>query len=126
METPPVTGEGGRLTARLATNTIVQALGGILASVVGFFTFVAITRGLGPEAYGDFAAAMVFLFIPIAVADVGLSAAVLREIAIAPERTQPAMRASLPLRALVSAAVMAIAVGIGVALPFNDRTTTAV
>ena len=121
-----MTGEGGRLTARLATNTIVQALGGILASVVGFFTFVAITRGLGPEAYGDFTAAMVFLFIPIAVADVGLSAAVLREIAIAPERTQAAMRASLPLRALVSAAVMAIAVGIGVALPFNDRTTTAV
>lgn len=126
MSVPDATPEPARLTARLATNTIVQALGGALTAGLGFLTFVAITRGLGPEAYGDFTAAMVFLFIPVAVADVGLSAAVLREISISPERTQASMSAALPLRALVSATVMAVAAGIGVAMPFNDRATTAV
>ena len=115
----------GKLTTRLATNTIVQVVGNLLATTIGFFTFVAVTRGLGPEAYGDFTAAMVFLFIPVAIADVGLFVAVLREISAAPERTERAMRASLPLRALVSATVVALAAGIGVAMPFNSRTTTA-
>jgi O-antigen/teichoic acid export membrane protein len=126
MDFAAPTAEHGRLTARLAANTIVQAVGSMLAAAIGFFTFVAVTRGLGPEGFGDFSAAMAFLFIPVAIADVGLSAAVLREISTTPERTEPAMRASLPLRALVSAVVMAMAVGVGVALPFNERTTVAV
>jgi len=116
----------GTLTARLTTNTIVQAVGGALTAVLGFFTFVAITRGLGPEAFGDFTAAMAFLFIPVAVADVGLSAAVLREISIDPSRTETAVRASIPFRVLISAGVLAAAVGVGVAMPFDERTTTAV
>jgi O-antigen/teichoic acid export membrane protein len=126
MDFTAPTGERGRLTAQLAANTIVQAVGSMLAAAIGFFTFVAMTRGLGPEGFGDFAAAMAFLFIPVAIADVGLSAAVLREISTTPERTEPAMRASLPLRALVSAVVMALSVGVGVALPFNEQTTVAV
>lgn len=115
-----------RLTIRLATNTLVQAVGSVLASVVGFFTFVAMTRGLGPEAFGDFTAATVFLFIPVVLADVGLSAAVLREISADPERTEPAMSASLPLRALISAAAVLVAVGIGFAVPFNEQTRVAI
>jgi O-antigen/teichoic acid export membrane protein len=122
----PGAGPGRSLTARLATNTIVQAGGSLLAAGIGFFTFVAMTRGLGPEAFGDFSAAMAFLFIPVAIADVGLSAAVLREISASPDRTEPAIGASVPLRALVSGGILVLAVGIGVALPFNDRTTTAV
>lgn len=115
-----------RLTIRLATNTLVQAVGSVLASVVGFFTFVAMTRGLGPEAFGDFTAATVFLFIPVVLADVGLSAAVLREISADPERAAPAMSASLPLRALISAAAVLVAVGIGIAVPFNEQTKVAI
>lgn len=114
------------LTARLATNTIIQAAGSLLAAVIGFFTFVAVTRGLGPEAFGDFTAAMAFLFMPVVLADVGLSASVLREISARPERTEPAIRASLPLRTIVSGVVLALAVAIGLALPLNSRTTTAV
>jgi O-antigen/teichoic acid export membrane protein len=114
------------LTVRLAANTIVQAVGSGLASLISFFTFVAVTRGLGPEAFGDFTAATVFLFIPVVLADVGLSTAVLREISAAPERTEAAMRASLPLRALISAAAVLAAVGVGLAMPFNDQTQVAI
>jgi O-antigen/teichoic acid export membrane protein len=114
------------LTARLAANTLVQAVGSVVAALIGFFTFVAVTRGLGPGAFGDFTAAMAFLFIPVAIADVGLSASVLREISARPERTEPAIQASLPLRTIVSGAMLGLAVGIGLAMPFNDRTTVAV
>jgi O-antigen/teichoic acid export membrane protein len=115
----------GTLAVRMAANTIVQAVGSAVASLVGFATFVAITRGLGPEAFGDFTAATVFLFVPVVLADVGLSAAVLREISADPERTEPAMRASLPLRFIVSLLAVLVAVGLGLALPFNDRVKVA-
>jgi O-antigen/teichoic acid export membrane protein len=114
------------LSVRLAANTVVQVAGGALASLVSFFTFVAVTRGLGPEAFGNFTAATVFLFIPVVLADVGLSTAVLREISAAPERTEPAMRASLPLRALISAGALVIAIAVGMAMPFNDQTKVAI
>ena len=114
------------LAVRMAANTIVQAVGSLLASVIGFVTFVAITRYLGPGAFGDFTAATVFLFIPVVLADVGLSAAVLRDISADPDRIEPAMRTSLPLRVIVSALAVLVAVGVGLALPFNDQTTSAI
>lgn len=114
------------LTARLAANTIVQGAGILASAAIGFFTFVAVTRGLGPQAFGDFTAAMVFLFIPVVIADIGFSTAVLREISAAPDRTERAMRASLPFRAFVSAGVVMLAAAIGVVLPLNDRTTIAI
>ena len=86
------------LTVRLAANTIVQGAGILAGAAIGFFTFVAVTRGLG-EAFGDFTAAMAFLFIPVVIADLEyLDGSPLREISAAPERTEPAMRASLPFR----------------------------
>jgi O-antigen/teichoic acid export membrane protein len=114
------------LTVRLAANTLVQALGSGVASVISFFTFVAVTRGLGPEAFGNFTAATVFLFIPVVLADVGLSTAVLREISASPERTEPAMRASLPLRALISATAVLVALVVGLVMPFNEQTKVAI
>jgi O-antigen/teichoic acid export membrane protein len=118
--------DGPSLTVRLAANTLVQAVGTVLTSAVGFFTFVAITRGLGPEAFGDFTAATVYLLIPVVLADVGLSAAVLREISADPERTEPAMRAALPLRLLIAVGAVAAGVGIGIAAPFNEQTKVAI
>jgi O-antigen/teichoic acid export membrane protein len=114
------------LTVRLAANTIVQGAGILAGAAISFFTFVAVTRGLGPEAFGDFTAAMVFLFIPVVIADLGLSTGVLREISAAPDRTEPAMRASLPFRALFSGLVVLAAAAIGFALPLNERTTDAI
>jgi len=112
--------------ARVATNTVVQAVGGALQALVSLGTFAAVTRYLGPSAYGDLAAAMVFLFIPTVLADVGLSAAVLREISAAPERLRSAARGSVSLRVAVSLVVVTTAAGLAFALPFSDRTRTAV
>jgi O-antigen/teichoic acid export membrane protein len=115
-----------RLGARLVANSAVQIAGSTLASAISFFTFVAITRGLGPEAFGDFTAATVFLFIPVVLADVGLSAAVLRQISARPERTGELMRISVSLRVVISAAAIALGVGVGLLLPFTAQTKTAI
>ncbi len=117
--------ETGPLVARLAANTLVQVVGNVAGSIVGFATFVAVTRGLGPEAFGNFTAATVFLFIPAVLSDVGLSMAVLREISAKPERTENVMRASLPLRAIVSVVAVGVAVAIALALPFNEQIKVA-
>jgi O-antigen/teichoic acid export membrane protein len=116
----------GGLTVRLAANSLVQVVGTVVASAVSFFTFVAVTRGLGPEAFGNLTAATVFLYVPVVLADVGYSAAVLREISAAPARTEAVMRATVPLRTLVSAFAVAAALAIGLVTPFNDQTKTAI
>jgi O-antigen/teichoic acid export membrane protein len=117
---------GSGLSVRLAANTLVQLLGSALASVISFATFVAMTRGLGPEAFGDFTAATAYLVIPTVVADIGLSTGVLREISGRPERTEPAMRAAVPLMALVGVAVVLAAIVAGLALPFTHQTKVAI
>ena len=95
-------------------------------SVVGFVTFLAVTRGLGAEAFGDLTAATVFLLFPIALADLGIATGVLREISVRPERSEFVLRASLPLRALIAVAALAAALLLSLALPFTDRAQTAI
>jgi O-antigen/teichoic acid export membrane protein len=114
------------LPVRIAANSVVLAVGSLVASVISLFTFVAMTRGLGPKAFGDFTAATVYLMIPVVLADVGLSAALVREISARPERIAPALNASLPLRALISAFIVLAAVAVGLAAPFNDQTKVAI
>jgi O-antigen/teichoic acid export membrane protein len=114
------------LTVRLAASSLIVAAGSALSSLVAFVTFVAVTRGLGPEAYGHITAATAFLFIPAVLAEAGLSAAVVRQISAAPERTEHAMRASVPIRSLVSVAAVGAALGIGLAAPFPHQTKVAI
>jgi O-antigen/teichoic acid export membrane protein len=66
------------------------------------------------------------LFVVTVLADVGYSGAVLREISADPARMEHAMRASVPLRALVSAGAVSASALIAVAAPFNDRMTAAI
>ncbi len=114
------------LTARLASNTLVQAVGTLLASAIAFFTFVAATRGLGPAAYGEYAASLVVIFVSVVLVDIGLSTAVVREISAAPERTEAVMRTSLSLRAALSVVIVGAIVAIGLFAPLSEQTRTGV
>jgi O-antigen/teichoic acid export membrane protein len=107
---------------RLATNTVVQIGGSVAASLIGLLTFVAVTRGVGATDFGVLTTALVYLTIPVVLADVGLATVVVREISARPERTAPAMQAALPLRALVSVFAVGLAVALAFALPFSSRT----
>jgi O-antigen/teichoic acid export membrane protein len=118
--------QGRGLASRLVTNSAVQLAGTLLASGISFFTFVAVARKLGPAAYGDLTAALVYLFVPAVLADVGLSATVVRRISAEPAETESALGASLPLRALVALGLTGVFVGAAYALPFDDRTRVAI
>ena len=101
-------------------------LGSLLASLISFATFVAATRGLGPEGFGEFTAATAYLLIPTVIADIGLSTGVLREISARPERTEHAMRAAVPLIALIGFTAVVAAVVAGLFLPFTHQTKVAI
>jgi O-antigen/teichoic acid export membrane protein len=118
--------EGVAFVRRLGVNTLAQTVGLALGTVLGFLSFLAVTRGLGPQAFGDLTAATVFLLFPVALADIGLATGVLREISVTPERTEYVIRASLPLRFLIAVAVVAVALAVSLVLPFTDRALTAI
>jgi O-antigen/teichoic acid export membrane protein/glycosyltransferase involved in cell wall biosynthesis len=117
---------GERLAVRLATNSIVQIGGSALAAAISFFTFVAMTRGLGPDSYGDYVAATSFLFLPIVLSDLGLATTVLRDISARPEETEAVMRRSVPLRAALSAVAVTVMVLFGLLIPFGEQTKLAI
>ena len=112
--------------ARLASNTIVQAVGIPLQSLISLGTYAAITRYLGPSAFGDYTTANVLLLIAIAFADIGLTAIVVREISAAPERADSVLRASYSLRLIISTLAVLVTVGASFVLPFDHRARVAI
>jgi O-antigen/teichoic acid export membrane protein len=60
------------------------------------------------------------------IADVGLTAGVLREISSHPDRTERVMQAFVPLSALVSAMTVGVLLGVGFVAPFTADTKTAI
>ena len=107
---------------RLATNTVVQIGGSVGASLIGLLTFIAVTRGVGATDFGVLTTALVYLAIPVVLADVGLATVVVREISARPDRTAPTMQAALPLRALVSVLAVGLAVALAYVLPYSSQT----
>lgn len=122
----PPTAQTAPSVARLASNTIVQAVGIPLQSLISLGTYAAITRYLGPSAFGDYTTAAVYLLIPVAFADIGLTAVVVREISTTPERATAILRASYSLRLIISAAVLAVTLATSFALPFDARARTGI
>jgi O-antigen/teichoic acid export membrane protein len=106
---------------RMASNAVVQAVSVPLQSLISLGTFAAITRYLGPGAFGDYTAVMAFLFIPTVIADIGLSAIVLRDISAAPERMREIVNASLSLRALISLGAVVVTAAVAFVLPLDHR-----
>ncbi|MCW2963785.1 MAG: polysaccharide biosynthesis protein [Actinomycetia bacterium] len=114
------------LSGRIAANSFAQICGNVVASLVSFFTFAAVTRALGPGRFGDLVAATAFLGIPILIGDLGLSWGVLREISQYPERTGRVMGASVLVRTVGAAVIVSTAAGIAFLLPFNGHVRYAV
>jgi O-antigen/teichoic acid export membrane protein len=118
--------ESGGLSIRLAKNSLVQIVGTVVASTIGFVTFIVVARALGPSIYGDVTAANVYLYIPTVLAEVGLSMVVVREISADESTTEDVIGGSLPLRLVIGVATVTVAVAVAFLLPFNHRTTLAI
>ena len=114
------------IVGRMAANAVAQIVGIPLQSLLSLATFAAITRYLGPSVFGDYVAAMAYLFLPTVIADLGISTIVLRDISTEPERMDAIVRAATAFRVAVSTVAIGASVGVAYALPFNNRAQVAI
>jgi O-antigen/teichoic acid export membrane protein len=121
----PSAGDRG-IVRRLAGNSLVQIAASLATSGISFLTFIALTRALGPAAYGEFTAALAVILIVTGIADSGLSNSILREISARPAERESVLRTALPLRVAVSLAASGVIVVLGFTAPFTDGTRLAI
>jgi O-antigen/teichoic acid export membrane protein len=110
----------------LVRNSSVQIAGQALSSLISVFTFAAMTRGLGPHAYGHYAAALAFLGIPMVFTDLGLSTGLLRAISRNPGAAGETVSVGLSARATLSVAILGLSVAVATLLSLPAETTHAI
>jgi O-antigen/teichoic acid export membrane protein len=107
-----------RLVKRIAFNSGVQVAGVLGGSALSFVTFAAVSRYLGPQAFGYYSAALALLLVPSIVSDLGLSTTVLRDISRTPELTSRVVSGSITASAVVGSVAFAATLGISWLAPF--------
>jgi O-antigen/teichoic acid export membrane protein len=111
---------------RVATNTSLQIAGRGAALALGLVSIAVITRYLGPDGYGRFTLALMYMQLFAVLADVGLYTTVVREISKDPSRTQELAGNALTLRLMLSIAVIGVGAGISLLLPYEPDTRVAI
>jgi O-antigen/teichoic acid export membrane protein len=110
---------------RILLNSAVQVAGVFGASLISLFTFVSVTRYLGPTAYGYYSAALAIVLIPSIVSELGLGRTVLRYIARRPEDTARVVSASVTARLMLGVVAFAVTLVVVWIAPFPQETRTA-
>ncbi len=73
---------------RVASNTAVQLAGKGAVLAIGAVSIAIVTRYLGPDDYGKYTLALMYMQLFGVLADVGLFTTVVREISKDPSRTE--------------------------------------
>jgi O-antigen/teichoic acid export membrane protein len=111
---------------RVASNTAVQLAGKGLVLAMGVVSLAVLTRYLGPDDYGKYTLALMYMQLFGVLADVGLFTTVVREISKAPERTDELVGNTLALRLVLSIAVIALAAALSLVLPYDRQVRIAI
>jgi O-antigen/teichoic acid export membrane protein len=111
---------------RVASNTAVQLVGKGAVLAIGVVSLAVLTRYLGPDDYGKYSLALMYMQLFGVLADVGLFTTVVREISKDPARTDELVGNTVVLRLLLSLAVIAGAAAISLALPYEPEVRTAI
>ena len=111
---------------RVASNTAVQVAGKGAILALGAASLAILTRYLGPDDYGKFTLALMYMQLFGVLADVGLFTTVVREISKRPERTEELAGNALTLRLLLSIAVICLASAISLLLPYPPDVRVAI
>jgi O-antigen/teichoic acid export membrane protein len=111
---------------RVASNTAVQLAGKGVILAIGAVSIAVVTRYLGPDDYGKYTLALMYVQVFGVLADVGLFTTVVREISKAPERTEELVGNTLVLRLLLAIVVIAVAAGVSLLLPYETEVRTAI
>jgi O-antigen/teichoic acid export membrane protein len=111
---------------RVASNTAVQVAGKGAILALGAASLAILTRYLGPDDYGRFTLALMYMQLFGVLADVGLYTTVVREISKRPERTEELAGNALTLRLLLSIVVICLASAISLLLPYARDVRVAI
>jgi O-antigen/teichoic acid export membrane protein len=121
-----VTPAGVSARRRIASNTAYQIAGKAALLAMGAVSLAILTRYLGPERYGQFTFALMYMQLFAVLADVGLFTTVVREISRDPSRTQELAGNALTLRLALSVVMIALASAISLLLPYEPDVRVAV
>ena len=111
---------------RVASNTAVQLAGKGAVLAIGLVSIAVLTRYLGPDDYGKYTLALMYMQLFGVLADVGIFTTVVREISKHPERTEELVGNALLLRLVLAIAVIALAVGVSLLLPYDHQVRVAI
>jgi O-antigen/teichoic acid export membrane protein len=93
---------------------------------LGLVSIAVLTRYLGPEDYGKYTLALMYMQLFGVLADVGLFTTVVREISKDPSRTEELVGNTITLRLLLSIAVIALGALISLLLPYEHQVRVAI
>ena len=93
---------------------------------LGVVSIAVLTRYLGPEDYGRYTLALMYMQLFGVLADVGLFTTVVREISKDPSRTDELVGNTLVLRLLLSIGVIALAAATSLVLPYDHEQRVAI
>jgi O-antigen/teichoic acid export membrane protein len=111
---------------RIASNTALQLAGKGALLAMGAVSIAVLTRYLGPERYGQYTLALMYMQLFAVLADVGLFTTVVREISRDPARTDELAGNALTLRLLLSIAMIVVACLISLLLPYDTDVRVAI
>jgi O-antigen/teichoic acid export membrane protein len=111
---------------RVASNTAVQVAGKGAVLLLGAASITVLTRYLGPDDYGRFTLALMYMQLFGVLADIGLYTTVVREISKNPERTEEVAGNALTLRLLLSIVVICAGAALSLLLPYERDVRVAI
>jgi O-antigen/teichoic acid export membrane protein len=111
---------------RVASNTAIQLAGKGAVLAIGLVSIALLTRYLGPDDYGKYTLALMYMQLFAVLADVGIFTTVVREISKRPERTEELVGNALALRLVLAIGVIALAAGVSLLLPYEHQVRVAI
>jgi O-antigen/teichoic acid export membrane protein len=117
---------GPSIRQRVASNTAIQVAGKAAVLGLGAASIAVLTRYLGPDDYGRFTLALMYMQLFGVLADAGLYMTVVREISKEPARTEELVGNALTLRLLLSIVVIALGAALSLLLPYEPDVRLAI
>jgi O-antigen/teichoic acid export membrane protein len=111
---------------RVASNTAVQVAGKGAVLALAAVSIAVLTRYLGPDDYGKFTLALMYMQLFGVMADVGLYTTVVRDISKEPSRTEELVGNAMALRLSLSVVVIALASAVSLLLPYDPDVRVAI
>ncbi|MFH0952233.1 MAG: flippase [Patescibacteria group bacterium] len=106
------------LAVSVARNTIIQIVGKVIGTILGFTVVILLTRYLGTEGYGQYTTIIAYLGFFSVIADLGLYLIVVREISKPGADEKYVVGNILSIRLIFAVAILAAAVLISFLMPY--------